>query len=424
MVPTARRPLWARAAALLTLNIRLESCAMTKEIAMIDGLRTPIGNLGGALKDVSNQKMGEWVIRALLQKTGIDPAEIDEVIFGCVGQYSDATNLARVITLMAGLPITTPAYTVARNCASGMQAVVNACQNILAGDADVQIAGGVENMSLAPFVSRDMRFGHRLRHSMMIDTLWEGLTDGFCGQIMGQTAENLAEEFQISRQAQDAFAVESHKKAFRATREGRFKDEIVTLSIPKKAAGKEVAPETFAQDEGPNIALTTQMLSLYPSLFKEGGTVTAGNACPISDGAAALLLMSKEKAQSLGMTPLGYVRAYASVGVEPHRMGIGPAAAIPKALQKAHLSLSDIELIEINEAFAAQYLAVERTLGLERERVNVNGGAIALGHPVGMSGTRLILTLLKEMQRRGLSLGVASLCVGGGIGSAMVLERK
>ncbi|MBN4054086.1 thiolase family protein [Nitrospira defluvii] len=395
-----------------------------KEVVIVEGLRTPIGNMGGALKEITNHKMGELVVREVLKRAEIDPTDIEEVIFGCVGQYSDATNLSRVITLMAGLPMTTPAYTVARNCASGLQAVVNACQNITSEDADLQIAGGVENMSLAPFVSRDMRFGQRLRHSQMIDSIWEGLTDSFCGQVMGYTAENLAEEFQISREEQDKYAVESHKKAFRAIREGKFREEIVPVSIPKKAAGKEVTPETFAQDEGPNIALTEQMLSLYPTNFKEGGSVTPGNACPISDGAAALVIMSKEKAKTLGKEPLGTVRSYASVGVEPQRMGIGPALAIPKALKKANLSLSDIQLIEINEAFAVQYLAVEQSLGLKREITNVNGGAIALGHPVGMSGTRLVITLLKEMQRRDLSLGLVSLCVGGGLGSAMVLERK
>src|SRR3569832_329982 len=285
-----------------------------KEVVIVDGVRTPIGNLGGALKEITNQKMGELVVRELLKRTQIDPTQIEEVIFGCVGQYSDATNLARVITLMAGLPMTVPAYTVARNCASGLQAVVNAAQIIYSGDADLQIAGGVENMSLAPFVSRDMRFGHRLKHSVKIDSIWEGLTDGFCGQLMGYTAENLAEEFKISRQEQDKYAVESHKKAFRATREGKFKDEIVPVSIPKKMAGKEVTPELFAQDEGPNVALSEQMLSLYPTIFKEGGSVTPGNACPISDGAAALLVMSKEKAAELGKEPLGYIRSYASVG--------------------------------------------------------------------------------------------------------------
>ncbi|MFQ5780108.1 MAG: thiolase family protein [Nitrospiria bacterium] len=395
-----------------------------KEAVIVEGVRTPIGNMGGALKGITNQTMGELVTREVLKRADVDPAAVEEVIFGCVGQYSDATNLSRVITLMAGLPMTTPAYTVARNCASGLQAVVNACQNIYSGDADFQVAGGVENMSLAPFVSRDMRFGQRLRHSQMIDSIWEGLTDGFCGQIMGYTAENLAEEFKISRQEQDRFAIESHKKAFRATREGVFREEIVPVLVPKKVAGKEVTPEPFSQDEGPNVALTEQMLSLYPTIFKEGGTVTPGNACPISDGAAALLIMSRERVKVLGKEPLGVVRSYASVGVEPQRMGIGPAMAIPKALKKANLSLSDIELIEVNEAFAVQYLAVERALGLKREITNVNGGAIALGHPVGMSGTRLIITLLKEMKRRDLTLGVASLCVGGGLGSAMVLERK
>lgn len=395
-----------------------------KEAVIVEGVRTPIGNMGGALKDITNQKMGEAVTREVFKRSGIDPAAVEEVIFGCVGQYSDATNLARVIMLMAGLPVSTPAYTVARNCASGLQAVVNACQNIYSGDADLQVAGGVENMSLAPFVSRDMRFGQRLRHSMMIDSIWEGLTDGFCGQVMGNTAENLAEEYKITREEQDKYAVESHKKAFRATREGKFREEIVPILVPKKVAGKEVTPEPFSQDEGPNVALTEQMLSLYPAIFKEGGTVTPGNSCPINDGAAALLVMSSERAKALGKEPMGVVRSYASIGVEPQRMGIGPALAIPKALKKAGLSLSDIDLIEVNEAFAVQYLAVERVLGLKREITNVNGGAIALGHPVGMSGARLVITLLKEMKRRDLTLGVASLCVGGGLGSAMVLERK
>ncbi len=395
-----------------------------KEVVIIEGVRTPIGNFGGALKEVTNQKLGETVVRELLKRTGLAPDLVEEGIFGCVGQYSDATNIARNIVLYAGLPFRIPAYTVARNCSSGMQALMNAYQNIICQDADVQIAGGVENMSLAPYVNRELRFGKRLRHSTMIDSLWEGLTDGFCGQIMGYTAENLVEEFKISRQEQDRFSVESHKRAFRAIREGKFKDEVIPVLVPKKAAGKEVTPEPFSQDEGPNVALTEQMLTLYPPLFKEGGTVTAGNSCPLNDGAAAALLMSAEKARALSMEPLGYIRSYAVEGVEPQRMGIGPALAIPKALKKAGLSLSDIQLFEINEAFAAQYLAVERALGLRREIVNVNGGAIALGHPVGMSGTRLVITLLKEMKRRNLSLGVASLCVGGGMGAAMVLERK
>ena len=395
-----------------------------KEVVIVDGVRTPIGNFGGALKDVTAHKLGEIVIRELVQRTHLDLSVLDEVVMGSVGNYSDATNLARVSTLMAGLPIRVPAYTVQRNCSSGLQALVNAYQNIVCGDGEVQIAGGIENMSRAPYVSREMRWGKRLRHAEFIDSIWEGLTDGFCGQIMGVTAENLAEEFQISREEQDQYAVESHKKAFRAIREGKFKDEIIPVTVPKKAAGKEVMSEPFNQDEGPNVALTQQVLSLYPPIFKEGGSVTGGNACTLNDGAAAALLMSAEKAQALGYEPLGTIRSYAFVGVEPERMGIGPALAIPQALEKAQLKLSDIQLVEVNEAFAAQYLAVEKQLKLNREIVNVNGGAIALGHPVGMSGTRLVITLLREMQRRNLSTGVVSLCVGGGLGAAMVLERK
>ena len=395
-----------------------------KDVVIVDGVRTPIGNFGGALKDLTAHAMGAAVVKELLARTRLDPNLIDEVVFGCVGQHSDATNMARNIALYAGLPITVPAYTVQRNCSSGLQALVNAYQNIQSGDADVQIAGGTESMSQAPYVNRDMRWGKRLKHSQFIDSIWEGLTDGFCGQVMGYTAENLVEEFKISREEQDKFAVLSHKRAFRAVREGKFKDEIVAMTIPKKMAGKTVTPEPFSQDEGPNTALTEQQLALYPPVFKDGGTVTPGNSCPLNDGAMATLVMSAERARSLGYEPLGFIRSYAFVGVEPERMGIGPAEAIPLALKKGGIGLKDVQLFEINEAFAAQYLAVEKKLGLNREIVNVNGGAIALGHPVGMTGTRLAITVLREMKRRNLSLGVASMCVGGGIGAAMVLERK
>jgi acetyl-CoA C-acetyltransferase len=395
-----------------------------KDVVIVDGVRTPIGNFGGALKDVTAHAMGAAVVKAVMERTRLDPGVVDEVIFGCVGQHSDATNMARNIALYAGLPIRVPAYTVQRNCSSGLQSLVNAFQNIQAGDADVQIVGGTESMSQAPFVSRDMRWGKRLKHGAFIDSIWEGLTDGFCGQLMGYTAETLAEEFKISRDEQDKFAVLSHKRAFRAVREGKFKDEISPVMVPKKMAGKEVTPEPFAQDEGPNAALTEQQLALYPTVFKEGGTVTPGNSCALNDGAAATVVMTAERARSLGYEPLGFIRAYAFVGVEPQRMGIGPAEAIPLALKKAKVALSDVQLFEINEAFAAQYLAVERKLGLNRDIVNVNGGAIALGHPVGMTGTRLAVTLLREMKRRSLNVGVASMCVGGGIGAAMVLERR
>lgn len=394
-----------------------------KDVVIVAGARTPIGNFGGALKDIPAHKLGELVVREVISRAGLDPQLVDEVIMGCVGQPSDAANIARVIALMAGLPIRTPAYSVQRNCSSGLQSFVNAFQNIQSLDSDVQVVGGVESLSRAPFLSRDMRWGKRLRHAEFIDSIWEALTDAFCGQLMGRTAENLAEEFDIGREEQDRFAVESHRRAFRAIREGRFKDELLPVTIPKSVAGREVAPVVFAQDEGPNVALTEQQLALYPPLFKEKGTVTGGNTCPLNDGAAAALVMSGQRAQELGLQPLGRIRGYAFVGVEPSRMGIGPAEALPLALKRAGASLDDLDLIEINEAFAVQYLAVERLLGLNRERVNVNGGAIALGHPVGMTGTRLIITLLSEMRRRGSTLGAVAMCVGGGQGAAMVLER-
>lgn len=395
----------------------------------MNGVRTPIGSFGGKVKDVTNQELGRQVVQGLLHRTRLDPMLIEEVIFGCVLQNSDATNLARVVSLMAGLPIPIPAYTVQRNCSSGLQSVVNAFQNIQCGDADVQIAGGIENMSQAPYVSRNMRWGKRLRHAEFIDSVWEGLTDGFCGLVMGQTAENLAEEFKISREEQDAYALESHRRAVQAVQEDRFKDEILPVTVSRPGSRSRTSPPAFAHDEGPDPELGIAQLAQYPPIFKEGGTVTAGNACPLSDGAAALLVMSAERARALNLEPMGYVRSYAFVGVEPERMGIGPAMAIPKAVEKAgtkksKLHLRDIQLFEINEAFAAQYLAVERVLKLNREIVNVNGGAIAIGHPVGMTGARLILTMLHEMKRQDLTLGAASMCVGGGIGAAMILERK
>ena len=394
-----------------------------KDVVIIAGARTPIGNFGGGLKDVSPQKLGELVVKEVLTRSGIDPNVVEEVIMGCVGQFSDAANIARVIALQAGLPITVPAYTVQRNCSSGLQAFANAFQNIQSGDADVQIVGGVENMSQAPYVLRGMRWGKRLRHTQCFDSLWEGLTDPTCDMVMGRTAENLAEDFKISREEQDKYSVESHRKAFRALREGRFKDETIAVTIPKTVAGREVAPTVMNQDEGPNVGLSEQQLSLYPPIFKEGGSVTGGNSCPLNDGAAAALVMSADRARELGLTPMGRIRSHAFVGVEPTRMGIGPAHALPVAVKKAGMSQTDLDVIELNEAFASQYLACERALGLQRERVNPNGGAIALGHPVGMTGARLIITLLYELRRRNASLGAATMCVGGGQGAAMIIER-
>ena len=393
-----------------------------KRLAIIDGVRTPIALMGGALKDINAQALGEAAVRELLKRTKVDPEIIEEIIVGCCGQASDAPNIARVIALRAGLPKKVPGYTVQRNCASGIQALVSAAQNLAAGDADVQIVGGAESMSSMPFVSRDLRFGRKLRNSEMIDTIWEGLTDPICNQIMGRTAENLVEEFKISREEQDAFAVESHKRAFRATREGRLKEEIVPVSVPKKVAGREVAPEVVAQDEGINPAINLQMLALYPTVFKEGGSVTPGNSCGIADAAGAMLVMSEERAKALSLSPLGFVRAYAFAALEPERMGLGPALATPIALKKAGMTLKDVQLIEINEAFAAQVIACRKVMNFDPAITNVNGGAIALGHPVGFTGVRIVLTLVKELRRRKLNVGVATLCVGGGQGAAVVVE--
>ena len=395
-----------------------------KSVVIVDGVRTPQGNLGGAFKDLSAQKLGEIVVRGLLDRTKLDPKEVQEVIFGCVGQQSDAPNIARVITLMAKLSISTPAFTVQRNCASGLQAVVSAYQMIALGEAEVVLAGGTESMSSAPYVNRDLRFGKKLRHSMMVDSLWEGLTDPIVNQIMGETAENLVKEFGISRKDQDQFALLSHQRAFRATREGKFKDELIKVMVPKRVLGKELPPEPITADEGPNPGLTEQILSQYPAIFRENGSVTPGNSCPVSDGAACLLIMSEEKSKSLGYPPLGYIRSYGFAAVEPDRMGIGPTCSVPIALKRAGMSLKDIQLIELNEAFAAQYIACERIMKFDRNIANVNGGAIALGHPVGATGARLLVTLLHEMKRKNVSTGLATMCVGGGQGGAMIVERR
>ncbi len=396
---------------------------MTREAVIVDGVRTPQGVFGGALKSLTAQALGEVAVRALLERTKVKPSDVEEVIFGCVGQGSDAPNLARVVALRAGIPIQVPGYTVQRNCASGLQAVVNATQNILCNDRDVQIVGGAECMSAAPYVSRDLRWGKRLRHSEMIDTIWEGLTDPVCGQIMGQTAENLVKEFNISRSEQDQFALLSHQRAFKATRENRFKDEITPVMVPKRAMGRDLPPEPLTQDEGINPGLSEQILSQYPAIFKEGGSVTSGNSCFNADGAAALLMMSAERAKTLGYRPMAKIRAYAFAGLEPERMGLGPTLSVPIALKRAGVTLKDIQLIELNEAFAATYLACEKVLGFDRTIANVNGGAIALGHPVGATGARLMVTLLHEMKRRNATLGLATACVGGGQGSTIIVER-
>jgi acetyl-CoA C-acetyltransferase len=395
-----------------------------KEVVLVEGVRTPIGNFGGALKDITAQEMMKICFEEILKRTGIDSGTINDVIVGCIIQSSDAPNIARVAALMAGIPEHVTAYTVQRNCVSSMQAVTNAFQAIQCGDGEVFLIGGTESMSNAPYLLRKARFGYRLRSGELEDSLWQGLVDPVCQQIMGRTAENVAEKYGITRDEQDEFAVESHRKAFRATREKKFKDEIVVMQIPKKVAGREVAPETFSEDECINIGLTKQILSLYPTIFKEGGSVTPGNACPISDGAAATFVMTKDKAQELGFSPEFYVRGYGYAALSPEYMGEGPIHATPLALEKAGLTNSDIEVVELNEAFAAQAIPSIRELGFKPENVNVNGGAIALGHPVGATGCRILVTLMNVMKQRGASLGLATACVGGGMGGAMILERK
>jgi len=398
-----------------------------KKVVIVGGVRTPIGSHGGAFRTLTAQHLAALVFKELIQRVGIDPNLFDDVILGCIGQQSDAPNIGRVAALLAGVPVRVPGYTVQRNCVSGMVSITSAYQAIQAGDGEVFLCGGVESMSTSPYVVRGARWGLKLRHDTFVDTLWEGLTDPVCGQIMGYTAENLAMMYHLSQEEQDRFAVESHKKAFRATRTGRFRDEIVPVRVSKKVAGQEVAYEEIVQDECINPSLTVQKAALYPTVFKKGGTVTPANACPISDGAAAVIVMTADKAKELGLQPWATIRSYAYAAIPPEIMGLGPAYSTPKALQKAGLQLTDIDLIELNEAFAAQSLAVGIELedqGWDWNKVNVNGGAIALGHPVGCTGTRLMVTLLHEMIKRDLSLGLITACVGGGMGGTIVVERE
>ena len=398
-----------------------------KEVVIVGGVRTPIGGHGGAFRTLTAQHLAALVFREVIERVGLDPLLFDDVILGCIGQQSDAVNIGRVAGLLAGVPVNVPGYTVQRNCVSGMQSITSACQAIQAGDGEVFLSGGTESMSTSPYVVRGARWGLKLRHDTFVDTLWEGLNDPVCNMMMGLTAENLAMMYGISQAEQDKFAALSHKKAFRATRMGRFRDEIVPVRVSKRVAGQEVAYEDIVQDENINPTLNERKAALYPTVFKKGGTVTPANACPISDGAAAVIVMTADKAKEVGLEPLAYIRSYAYAGLPPEIMGLGPAYSVPKALDKAGLKLTDIDLLELNEAFAAQSLAVGIELedqGWDWSKVNVNGGAIALGHPVGCTGTRLMVTLLNEMIKRDVSLGLITACVGGGIGGTIVVERK
>lgn len=393
-----------------------------KDVVIVDGVRTPVGNHGGMFLKLTAQDLAERIIRGLIDRTKIDPAAITEVIFGNVFQSSDAPNIARVAALRAGIPKEVPAYTVARNCNSGMDAIVQAWRGIQVGDGDIYLVGGVESMSSIPYLVRGARWGLKLRHSELTDALWEGLTDPNCGQIMGRTAENLVEEYKLTRDQQDDFAVQSHQKAYQAQQSGKFKDEIIPIELKKR---KDIL--VLSDDETINPAMSMESAAKAPAVFKENGSVTPANACSISDGASALLIMTLEKAEELGYSPLAKIVSYGYAGVEPHRMGIAPANAVPAALENAGLKLDQIDLIEINEAFAGQVLSVGEELGWDWEKVNVNGGAIALGHPVGSSGSRIVVTLAHEMHRRKAEdiptqYGLATLCAEGGQGAALIIE--
>ena len=392
---------------------------MMQEVVIVKAVRTAIGSFGGTLKNVSAAELGAIVIEEILEKTGISAEKIDEVILGNVLQATQGQNPARQAAIKAGVPESVPSYTVNKVCGSGLKAVGLAAQAIRAGDGHMYVAGGMENMSMAPYADLKSRWGARMGHSELVDVMIkDGLWCAFNDVHMGITAENIAERWNISRTEQDEFAAESQQKFQAAQAENRFANEIVPVIIPQRKGD----PIRFAHDEYPRAGVTAEGLSKLRPAFKKDGTVTAGNASGINDGAAALLVMSGEKAKELGLMPMARILSYAASGVDPAIMGIGPVEASRKALAKADLTIDDLDLIEANEAFASQSLAVARELKLDPAKVNVNGGAIALGHPIGASGARILVTLLHALQQRGLKRGLATLCIGGGQGYATVVE--
>ena len=393
-----------------------------EDAVIVSAVRTPVGTFGGQFKEVPATELGARAIEAALERAGISPEEVDEVVLGCVLQAGLGQNPARQAAMGAGIPKEVPATTINMLCGSGLKAVAIASQMIRAGDVDVVVAGGMENMTRAPYLVPTGRFGARMGPAQMIDSMvHDGLMDAFNDIHMGITAENLAEQYGISREAQDEFAASSQQKAEAAIEAGTFKEEIVPVEVPQKKG-----TITVENDEHPRAGTTAEGLGKLRAAFrKENGTVTAGNASGVNDGAAALVVMSARKAQERGLETFGTVESYASVGVEPKIMGIGPVPAVRKALDKAGLELSDVDLFELNEAFAAQSLAVLKELGIEdaTDKINVHGGAIALGHPIGASGGRILVTLLHEMKRTGSQRGLATLCVGGGQGQAAVIRN-
>lgn len=394
---------------------------MTKEVVITSAYRTPIGNFGGVFKSLSAVDLGVTVVTKILADTGLKSDAIDEVIFGNVLHAGLGQNVARQVALNAGLSYDTPAFTIDMVCGSGLKAVELGAQKIQTGNADIVLVGGTENMSQAPYVLQGQRWGSRMGDSKVVDTmLKDGLSDAFAGYHMGITAENIVQQYGLTREEQDAFAADSQRKAQLAIEKGRFKEDIAPVTIPQRKG----EPLLIDQDEYPKFGTTVDKLAkLRPAFIKDEGTVTAGNASGINDGAAAILLMSKEKAEELGLPILAKITSYASAGVDPSIMGCGPIPATKKALAKAQLTIDDIDLIEANEAFAAQALAVSRDLGFDNEKVNVNGGAIALGHPIGASGARILVTLLAEMAKRDVRHGLATLCIGGGQGQSIIVTR-
>jgi acetyl-CoA acetyltransferase family protein len=391
---------------------------MSKEIYILGGARTPMAEYTGKLKDFSAIELGAIAARAAMERTGVRPESVDHVVFGNVMQTSvDAVYGARHVGLKAGLPIDVPALTVNRLCGSGIQAAVSGAHMILLDEADVVLTGGMENMSQAPHVIRGLRTGLRLGQGQLEDTLWSALLDTHCGCTMAATAENCAAKYGVSREEQDCYALRSQQLADRAWKNGRLKEEVVPIEIKTRKG-----IETFSQDDHMRPDSTAEGLARLPPAFSKHGCVTAGNASGIVDGGAALILASEKGLRANSLTPIARLSHWASVGVDPSLMGMGPAPATRKVLERARLTLKDIDLIEVNEAFAAQYLSVEKELGLDRDRVNVNGGAIALGHPLGMTGTRLLLTLTLELRRRQLKRGLATACIGGGQGIAAIVE--
>ena len=391
-----------------------------QEVVIVAATRTAIGSFQGALASIPAPQLGAAVIRRLLAQTGLAASEVDEVILGQVLTAGSGQNPARQAAILAGLPHAVPAMTLNKVCGSGLKALHLGAQAIRCGDAEVIIAGGMENMSLAPYVLPGARTGLRMGHAKMVDTLIsDGLWDAFNDYHMGITAENLVEKYAISREDQDAFAAKSQQKAVAAIEAGRFADEITPILIPQRKG----EPLAFATDEQPRAGTTAESLSKLKPAFKKDGTVTAGNASSLNDGAAAVLLMSAAKAQALGLPVLATIAAYANAGVDPAIMGIGPVSATRRCLEKAGWALAELDLIEANEAFAAQALAVGQELGWDAAKVNVNGGAIALGHPIGASGCRVLVSLLHEMLKRDAKKGLATLCIGGGQGVALAIER-